>query len=283
MAKVVVIAGMSGAGRSTAAAALEDVGWFVIDNLPAALISTIGNLAISAGDDYEKVALVIGGYSDEMSEQLELLEEAIEDYRLLYLEASNDALLTRFKATKRRHPLAAEMPLADAIASERSALQSAKIKADLVIDTSQYNPYDLRQRISDEVAEVENSGQTMQLRVLSFGFKHGIPRDVDLIFDCRFMPNPHWVPELKAHTGKEKIVQDYVMEPRVSQDFLDQLEQMMATLLPAYAKEGKSYMTIAVGCTGGKHRSVAVGELLSSSLTENGWDNIVSHRDVEKK
>lgn len=284
MAKIVVIAGMSGAGRTVAAGALEDSGWFVIDNLPAALVTTVGGLAVSAGQDYEKIALVIGGYDAEMSDQVQLLRTSVDDVTLIFLEASKETLVTRFKTTKRRHPLAADIPLADAIAKEKIELQQARAQADLVIDTSELNPYQLRERITEQITgDSSTTRSDMKITLLSFGFKHGLPRDVDLMFDVRFMPNPHWVPELKQKTGKEKIIQDYVSEPKVSQKFLTQLEEMLNTLLPAYVKEGKSYLTVALGCTGGKHRSVSVTEIIGKKLVDAGWDSVVRHRDIGKK
>lgn len=281
MAKVVVIAGMSGAGRSVAAEALEDQGWFVIDNLPAELISTISNLALLAGDDYQKMALVIGGYDERMSEQVDRLEVSIDDFTLLFLEASPETLISRFKATKRPHHLANDQSLADAIAQERKDLESARAKADLVIDTSRTNPYELKERVISSLAETD-SETTMQINLLSFGFKNGVPRDVDMIFDVRFMPNPHWVPELKPKTGREQIIQDYVLTPEVSQKFMTQLKEMLGTLLPAFKAEGKSYLVVGIGCTGGKHRSVAVSEQLAAHLTEDNWENSLRHRDIDK-
>jgi len=284
MAKVVVIAGMSGAGRSVAADALEDSGWFIVDNLPAELVSTIGNLAVSDGQDYEKVGLVIGGYTDEMSDQVELLRSTVDDFTLVFLEASKETIITRFKATKRKHPLASDKPLSDAIAEEKINLQGARAVADLVIDTSQLNPYQLKDRITEQISDSKlNDGTNLKISLLSFGFKNGLPRDVDLMFDVRFMPNPYWVPELKELTGLQDIIQQYVTKPDVSKKFMTQLEEMLITLLPAYVKEGKSYLTVAIGCTGGKHRSVSVAELISKKLKEANWESVVRHRDIEKR
>ena len=281
MAKVVVIAGLSGAGRSVAAEALEDQGWFVVDNLPAELVSTIGNLALQAGDDYQKMALVIGGYDERMSEQVDRLEEAVDDFTLVFLEASPETLISRFKATKRPHHLGSDQSLAEAIAEERKGLEPARAKADLVINTSTTNPYELKERVVASLAETDSKSK-LQINLLSFGFKNGVPRDVDMIFDVRFMPNPHWIPELKPKTGKESVIQDYVLAPDVSKAFMTQLKQMLNTLLPAFKAEGKSYLVIGIGCTGGKHRSVAVSELIAAHLSETGWDNSLRHRDIDK-
>lgn len=282
MAKVIVLAGMSGAGRTVAAGALSDRGWFVIDNLPAELVSKIGNLAASAGGDYEKIGMVVSGYTDEMSEQIDLLRSEIQDFKLIFLEASKDVLISRYKTTKRRHPYN-EVNLSTAINKETEDLKEAREDSDLIIDTSELNPYQLRERIFAIVDKGnEESQENLNVMLLSFGFKNGLPRDVDLIFDCRFMPNPHWVPELRKSTGQESSIQEYVMEPEISKKFLNQLEEMLITLLPHYVKEGKSYLTIALGCTGGKHRSVSVAEILGKRLENAGWENIVRHRDIEK-
>ncbi len=283
MARVVVIAGMSGAGRSVAAAAFEDSGWFVVDNLPPELIGTIGNMALSAGGDYEKIALVIGGYSEETNTQLNLLKDAVKDFSLIFLEATEETLITRFKTTKRRHPLAGAGSLSSAILEERELLKAARTKADLVIDTSKLTPYQLKDRLNEKViGSSESESNDIQITLLSFGFKNGLPRDVDVMFDVRFMPNPHWVPELRSLTGQDEVIQEYVMAPEVSQKFFAQLQDMLANLLPAYRQEGKAYLTIAFGCTGGKHRSVSVVELIHKFLEAEGFEHTVRHRDVAK-
>ncbi len=278
MAKIVVISGMSGAGRTVAAGALEDLGWFVIDNLPAALVSKVADLALSADAEYDRIALVAGGYDAEMSGQIEGLKEKVDEVLLLFLEASQEQLVRRFESTKRRHPLGEDRGLAEAIEVEREQLRKAREVADFIIDTSDLNPHELRDRISTRLADSESVG--MNVSVVSFGFKHGLPRDVDLVFDCRFMPNPHWEEDLRPLTGQNSTIQEYVFSRQTSKEFFDKVSDMLTMLLPAYTAEGKSYLTISFGCTGGKHRSVAMAEKVADFLTSEGWKARVKHRDI---
>ena len=279
--QVVVVTGLSGAGRSVAAGMFEDLGWFVIDNLPVSLVPKIAELAGST-QAYERVALVMHGYDEEMASQVESLRAELEHLHVVFLESSDDVLLRRYKSTKRRHPLAdGTSPVAASIADERRRLLHAKESADLVIDTSDLNPYQLREVLSSSFA-VTADDHAMRIGVSSFGFKHGLPLDVDMVIDCRFLPNPHWMPELRPFSGKDENVRTYVLEREVTERFLDRLLPLLDDLLPAYSAEGKSYFTVAFGCTGGRHRSVAVAEAVAEHLTTGGWVPRVFHRDIDR-
>jgi len=279
--RIAVVSGLSGAGRSVAAGAFEDLGWFVIDNLPGALVSKVGDLALSAPGGYERVALVMGGYDEEVSQEIELLRAQVEDVRAVFLEASTDVLVRRYESTKRRHPLIADGSLVDAIDREREHLSPARAAADLVVDTSDLNPHQLRERITWHFGDVETDS-SMRITLLSFGFKHGLPLDVDLVFDCRFLPNPHWEDDLRPLSGKDPEIQEYVIDRASGQRFLADLEQMLEHLLPEYEEEGKSYLTVAFGCTGGRHRSVALAEAVGRMLKDRGWQPRVTHRDIDR-
>lgn len=282
MTRIVVVTGLSGAGRSVAAGALEDFGWFVIDNLPGALVSKVGELALSSTSGYDKVALVMGGYNEEVSAAINELRGKIGDVTTIFLEASSDVLVRRYESTKRRHPLAGDVSLASAIESEREHLSAARAAADLVVDTSDLNPHQLREQLRWHFQDMEVDESSMRLTLLSFGFKHGLPLDVDIVLDCRFLPNPHWDNDLRPLSGKDPEIQEYVIDRPATQKFLEHLETMLQDLLPAYEEEGKSYLTIAFGCTGGRHRSVAVAEGMGRILKERGWHPRVTHRDIER-
>lgn len=279
--QVVVVSGLSGAGRSVAAGMFEDLGWFVIDNLPVSLVPKIAELAGSTSD-YERVALVMHGYDDEMASQVEALRAELEQLHVVFLEASDEVLIRRYESTKRRHPLAdGEVPVAAAIKSERRRLMAAKEAADLVIDTSDLNPHQLREVLSSSFAP-SNDDHAMRIAVTSFGFKHGLPLDVDMVIDCRFLPNPHWNPELRPFSGQDGNVREFVLERDVTERFLERLYSLLDELLPAYAEEGKSYFTVAFGCTGGRHRSVAVAEAVAGRLTSEGSAPRIFHRDIDR-
>ena len=285
MIDFVVVAGLSGAGRSTAAATFEDLGWFVIDNLPPSLMGKVAELIGTSGSETERVVLVIGRaggeeYVDDVSPALHLLRATGSRVRVLYLEASDDVLVQRFEGTRRRHPLAAE-GVVESIARERALLEPIRTEADLVIDTSDLNVHQLRERLVS-LFDTASPTAALQTQVVSFGFKYGIPRDVDLVFDCRFLPNPHWVDELRAHSGLEEPVRRYVMAQPDTGAFLERLESLMDLLLPAYVKEGKTYLSIAMGCTGGHHRSVVLAEEMAGILRRHGFDPAVTHRDVDR-
>jgi len=277
----IVITGLSGAGRSQAADILEDLGWFVIDNLPPALIPKVSELASSEGSSIARVVLAVGTgpYHDEVLPALRALERQGVRLRIVFLEASTDVLVRRYESTRRRHPLAVGRSLAEAIEAERHLLQSVKEEADVVVDTTELNVHQLRDRMLDLFgADAPEIG--MQTTVMSFGYKHGLPLDTDLVIDCRFLPNPHWVEELRPQTGLDEPVRDYVLGQPVTSEFLDELTSLLELLLPAYVTEGKSYLTLALGCTGGHHRSVVIAEEMAARLSERGYDPTVSHRDI---
>ncbi len=284
MSEFVIVAGMSGAGRSNAAAVFEDLNWFVIDNMPPALISKVTELVNRPGVETERVVLVIGrGGSDyiaELEPELQALISSDARVTVLFLDSSDEVLIQRYEGTRRRHPLGGA-GLAEDIRRERVMLASLKDRADVVIDTSDLNVHELRDKIVSlfESAELDPA---MRISVVSFGYKYGIPRDVDLIFDVRFLPNPHWIPELRPHTGLVKAVRDYVMSQSESVQFLEKLDDLFQFLLPAFEREGKSYLNVAIGCTGGKHRSVVMAEELLSVFRKRGFQPSVSHRDISR-
>ena len=283
MNEFIVITGLSGAGRSQAADILEDLGWFVIDNLPPALIPKVSELASSPGSDISRVVLVVGTgrYHDEVLPALESLEHPGTRLRIVFFEASTDVLVRRYESTRRRHPLAVERSLAEAIEAERDLLQPVKERADVVVDTSDFNVHQLRDRVLDLFAD-EHPEVGMQTTVTSFGYKHGLPLDTDLVIDCRFLPNPHWVEELRPLTGLDEAVRRYVLDQEISGAFLDELTSLLELLLPAYVTEGKSYLTLALGCTGGRHRSVAIAEEIAARLRDRGFAPKVTHRDIAR-
>jgi UPF0042 nucleotide-binding protein len=283
MSEFLVITGLSGAGRSQAANTFEDLGWFVIDNLPPALIGKVAELVQSPGSTTERVALVVGTgqYFDELSPALEQLRRSSRRVRVLFLEASDEVLVRRYENTRRRHPYADAEGLLEGIQSERAVLEGVKSEADVVVDTSDLNVHQLRDRLLELFAR--DAGPGMQTSVVSFGYKHGLPLDADLVFDCRFLPNPHWVDELRPLTGLDPRVRDYVLDQREAKEFLERLDDLLEVLLPAYVKEGKAYLSLGVGCTGGNHRSVVIAEQLASILQRRGFSPTVSHRDIEKR
>ena len=283
----VVIAGMSGAGRSHAADNLEDLGWFVMDNLPPSLIPKVAELAGAPGAAIDRLALVVGTgrYHDEIVGTIDDLRAGIDELRILFLDASTDVLVRRYESTRRRHPFsesgsAGTLTLAEAIEAERSALAPVRAAADVVIDTSEFNIHQLRDRMVELFAAAE--GQAMRITVLSFGYTHGIPLDTDIVIDCRFLPNPHYVDELRPLSGLDAEVAGYVMSGPVTGEFLQRMESLLALLVPQYVAEGKSYLTVAFGCTGGRHRSVAVTEHFAGVLTAMGREPAVVHRDIDK-
>ena len=283
MSEFLVITGLSGAGSSTAADTFEDQGWFVIDNLPPTLISKVSELARAPGSTIERVALAArtGAYVDELVPALDHLRATGGRVRMLFLEASTGVLVRRFEGTRRRHPLAETSDrIIDSIERERRLLEPVKSLADVVVDTSDLNVHQLRDRLLELFADDDPAG--LQTSVVSFGYKHGLPLDVDLVFDCRFLPNPHWVEELRPHSGRDAPVREYVMGQPETAEFLAKLDDLLGLLLPAYVREGKSYLSFAVGCTGGRHRSVVLAEELAQLLRKQGFRPTVRHRDVDR-
>ncbi len=281
---VTVITGMSGAGRSEAADVLEDLGFFVIDNLPPALIGKVAELA-RGGDRPHRYGLVVdvrsGVFIEDLSAALADLRASGVNTRVLFLDASDETLVRRFETTRRRHPLAVTDRVHEGIQKERALLGELKGEADVVLDTSELNVHELRDRLVHIFSEDQESRQ-LQVSIVSFGFKHGLPLDVDNVFDCRFLPNPHWIEELRPLDGRDAPVRDYVLGRAETQDFLAELRRLFELTLPAYEHEGKSYLSIAIGCTGGRHRSVAIAEALADLLAELGPRPQVRHRDVDR-
>ena len=280
MSEFLIITGMSGAGRSTAADTFEDLGWFVIDNLPPALIAKVSELVESEGSTIQRVALVVGTgpYLDELSSALEQLRGSTPQVRILFLEASDEVLVRRYENTRRRHPFGAADGLLEGIQQEREVLESVKSEADVVVDTTELNVHQLRDRLLELFSR--DSGTRMRTSVISFGYKHGLPLDVDLVFDCRFLPNPHWVDDLRPLTGVDPRVRDYVLDQPDAKEFLARLDELLELLMPAYVREGKAYLSVAVGCTGGNHRSVVIAEELAGMLRKRGFSPTVTHRDI---
>ncbi len=281
----IIVTGMSGAGKSTAIRALEDDGFYCIDNLPPALIPTFTELCLGQQDKFNKVALGIdirgGELFTDLFTSLDIIKTNGYNYDILFLDSSDEILMKRFKETRRTHPLAREGRLEEGIAKERVLLNELKQNASQIIDTSNLLPKEVREIVRKVYVEDEDFNNLM-ITVVTFGFKYGIPMDSDLVFDIRFLPNPYYIPEIRPLTGNDKIVQDYVMENQVSIDFLTKLEDMIEFLIPNYVKEGKNQLVISIGCTGGKHRSVTIGNKLFENLVKMGHSAYIQHRDIEK-
>ena len=275
---------MSGAGRSTVAHALEDSGWYVVDNLPPALL-----LGLVQASDAEKIAVVVdvrtGKYFDDLSSAIKNLKSAGVKYRMLFLDASDQALVQRFESTRRPHPLQGSGRIVDGIMKERTRLEEFRSEADQVIDTSNLNVHQLEKRINEFFKEDGATG--VRINVLSFGYKYGIPVDSDLVLDCRFIPNPHWVPELRPKTGQSSEVRDYVLSQDGVNETISNYTSLLKKISAGYLREGKKYITLAIGCTGGKHRSVAIAEELAKQLTSDQGDFQIEahavHRDVGRE
>ncbi len=284
MSEFLVVTGMSGAGRSTAAASLEDVGWFVIDNLPASLITKVAELVGRKGGENERVALVIGRGGGEAVEEVPAVVESLRAppnrVRVLFLDAPDDVLVRRFEGTRRRHPQAAR-GVEESIADERLKLEGLRSIADIILDTGELNSNQLRNRIL-EMFGAEDAQANMQTSIVSFGFKHGVPLDVDMLFDCRFLPNPYWVEGLREMSGLEAPVREYVLGQTETTEFLAAIEGLLTMLIPSFVREGRSYLSVALGCTGGRHRSVALADALAVALARHGVATTVFHRDVDR-
>ncbi|MFM8972848.1 MAG: RNase adapter RapZ [Actinomycetota bacterium] len=279
-----VLTGLSGAGRSTAADALEDLGFYVIDNLPPALIGKVADLARS-GERSSRYVLVVdvrsGLFVDDLTASLAELRASGAITRVVFLDAADEVLVRRYEATRRRHPLADGDRMVDGIARERRLLEDLKGRADVVLDTTDLNVHELRERVRSLLDE-RGTDDEFHLSVVSFGYKHGVPVDVDLVFDVRFLPNPHWVDELRPLTGTDEPVREFVLGQPDTEQYLAELERLFRLTLPAYRREGKSYLSIAIGCTGGRHRSVAVAEALAGLLGSLGYEPTVRHRDRDR-
>lgn len=280
--QVLVVTGMSGAGRSTAAKALEDLGYLVVDNLPPTLIGDVvrhNDLASTP----RKLAVVVdarAGYPIEIKHSIDDLERGGVDASLLFLDASDEVLIRRFEENRRPHPVTGGT-LVESIGAERELLAELRADADFVIDTSDTNVHELRRRLEKEFLGVRRE-RPMRVAISSFGFKHGAPRDADLLFDVRFLRNPHWVAELRPLTGQDGPVRHYVLDDHDTQEFLQRIEGLIDFLIPRFRHEGKSYLSIGIGCTGGRHRSVAIAEALATWLDGRGVQATVRHRDLDR-
>jgi UPF0042 nucleotide-binding protein len=284
--EVAVVTGLSGAGRSTAAKCLEDLGWFVVDNLPPELIATMVELGVQARGAITKVAVVMDVRSRAFTEDLSAVIKDLDNRgykpRVLFLEATDELLIRRFEHVRRSHPMQGDGRLADGIKAERHLLTPLRETADLVLDTSQLSVHQLRAKIEDAFG----AGAETQTRVtvLSFGYKYGLPMDSDLVMDVRFLPNPFWIPELREQTGLDSEVRNYVLSQEGAEDFLERYHELLRLIGAGYRREGKRYLTLAVGCTGGKHRSVAISEELATRLSkEDGVAVKVVHRDLGRE
>jgi UPF0042 nucleotide-binding protein len=278
VSEFLIVAGLSGAGRSTAARAMEDLGWLRVDNMPPAMFAEVARLVADSPTDRVAFVAGTGAFTDELAPGFDRLRAEGHQVRVLFLDASDEVLVRRFEGTRHRHPLAGTL-IEGSIHRERELLEPIRAQADIVLDTSDLNENELRHRI----AQLFSAGtSTMQTSMISFGYKHGLPLDADLVLDCRFLPNPHWVPELEPLNGLDQEVRDYVLERPETVEFVERIDSLLQFLLPKFLQEGKSYLTIAVGCTGGRHRSVAVVEELAQRLRSEGHLLNVFHRDISR-
>ena len=287
MGEILIVTGMSGAGKTVCLKHLEDFGFNCIDNLPIGLMNSFLELLLSSRENEQRTALGIDSRNGkELSELGKIIENWREEkkvpFRILFLDASDEVLIQRYKESRRSHPLAKEGRIQDGIAKEREKMAFLRKKADLIIDTSRLLTKNLRQQLK-EIVQEEKKYQNLQLSILSFGFKYGMPEDLDLLFDLRFLPNPYYDPELRTHTGEEKAVQDFVFQDGNAQIFLDKLVDLFQFLLPLYVAEGKNQLVLGLACTGGKHRSVTMAEKLYQSLKDTADYGIaLEHRDIRK-
>ena len=279
--ELVIITGMSGAGRTTGAKVLEDLGYFVIDNLPPSLISRVFELATHHGSSVDRIAMVVDvrgrQFFGDLRATLDDLRQRGTPLRVVFLDAGDEALVSRFEGERRTHPLAGDDRVVDGIARERGLLSDLRAEADLVVDTTDTTVHQLRERLVDVFAEPGHRG--MVVNVVTFGFKNGAPRDADVVLDVRFLPNPHWEESLRPYTGVDQPVRDYVMRDDRAKEFLERVNGLVGLMVPSFEDEGKRYLTVAVGCTGGKHRSVVLGEEIAAYIDELGMPVQVEHRD----
>ncbi len=285
--EVLILTGMSGAGRSTVAHALEDLGWYVVDNLPPSLLSDLIKQGVQS--ELKSLAVVVdvrgGKFFDELASSLDELKKSGANFRVAFLDASDQALVQRFESTRRPHPLQGKGRIVDGIAAEREKLQELLAQADVVIDTSNLNVHQLEKRTTEIFAQ--GLTQSVRVNVLSFGYKYGIPVDADLVLDCRFIPNPHWIPELRPLTGLDDKVKSNVLANAGVAEFVQSYVSVINQMLPGYMREGKKYLTVAIGCTGGRHRSVSVAREIAAQLDgeRNGFSVSAhaSNRDVGRE
>ena len=284
--RFIIVTGLSGAGKSEATNALEDMGYFCVDNLPPKLIKKFAEVCKQSKGSIDKVALVMdirgGIFFDDLFESLSELSKEQFQYEILFLDTSDEVLVKRFKEKRRSHPLAPGGRVITGIELERQKLREVKNKADVIIDTSKYAIKDLREEMARKFGDEEMPEKQMAITILSFGFKYGIPVDSDLVFDVRFIPNPFYIPELKPFSGNDEPVKNYVMEQTETQTFLQKANDMFEFLIPNYQKEGKRQLIISIGCTGGRHRSVAIANSIYETLRANNHDVYIEHRDIKE-
>jgi UPF0042 nucleotide-binding protein len=280
---LVILTGLSGSGKSTVLKAFEDMGFYCVDNLPVDLIPTFAELHMRAGEENGRAALLVDAREGEHLRKLTgIFRELRRDYpaTLVFIEANDEALLRRFSETRRPHPLGHDRPVRDGLRRERSLTAPIRNVADVVIDTTKFNVHELRQFITDRFRTAEK--RPLLVSLVSFGYRYGLPTDADLVFDVRFLPNPHFIPELRPYSGQDRRVARYIRSFKQTGEFLKRIEGLLVYLLPHYISEGKSYLTIAFGCTGGRHRSVMLAEAVGHALAKHGFPSKVFHRDIAK-
>ena len=281
-APLVIVTGLSGSGKGSVLKALEDLGYYCVDNLPIDLIPTFADLYLKTSGEVQRAALVV---DIREGEALEKLPRVYENLRrtapatLVFVEASDDALLRRFSETRRPHPLGADLPLREGIRRERKLLKRIRARAEIVIDTTRFNPHELRRFVEERLVETDQN-RALMISLLSFGYRYGVPPDADLVFDVRFLPNPNFVPAYKPLTGKDRRVARYVFAFPQAKEFMNRVVKLLLYLLPHYIREGKSYLTIGFGCTGGRHRSVAIAQAVREKLAGSKYEVKISHRDL---
>jgi RNase adapter protein RapZ len=283
-AELVIITGMSGSGKASALKAFEDLGYYCVDNLPVELIPRFAELALQSGE-IPRTALVVDVREGPQLEKLPAILKSVKRMiptKVIYLEASDSALLRRYSETRRPHPLGKGTTVRASLGAERRHLRALRKVADLVIDTSKFNVHELRAHLTERFKHQSGSPQIILVSCVSFGYKHGLPEDADLVFDVRFLPNPHFVPEFRALTGRDRRVAEYIRSFPQTQEFISRISELLIYLLPHYIREGKSYLTISFGCTGGQHRSVMIAEDVNKRLRKAGYKVKVVHRDSPK-
>ncbi|MBK5239626.1 RNase adapter RapZ [Clostridium sp.] len=282
--RFLILTGLSGAGKTQTIRNLEDLGFFCVDNLPPTVIPKFAEACYKTNGNIDKIALVIdirgGKFFDDLFESLTFLKDEGYKYEILFLEASDEALIKRYKETRRKHPLAPEGRVLNGIASERKKLKDVRERADHIIDTTKLSARQLTDKINEIYGEEGQIETKLVITVLSFGFKYGIPVDSDLVFDVRFLPNPYYIPELKQYSGNDKPVRDYVLDFEGTKTFIDKLQDMLIYLIPNYKKEGKRQLIVSIGCTGGRHRSVAIANKIYEILEHSGYKVNIDHRDI---
>ena len=284
--RFIIVTGLSGAGKTEATRSLEDMGYFCVDNLPPKLIPKFAEACVQSQGKINKVALVIdirgGIFFDDLFESLNYLKKQEFKYEILFLDASDEVLVKRFKESRRSHPLAPGSRIITGISNERKKLREVKDRADIIIDTSKYAIKDLREEMNKNYGDAIQPENQLSVTVLSFGFKYGIPVDSDLVFDVRFIPNPFYIPELKPYSGNDEPVKDYVLKQEETKAFIEKTVDLLEFLIPNYKKEGKRQLIISIGCTGGRHRSVAIANSIYENLSNKNFNMSVEHRDIKE-